>query len=77
MDGGNASLPPSGGMVLDFKLMKRKDLQRMCVQKNFTANGTTVSMVAALEVSVCSGVAVTIGGSAAEDDDEDDENDED
>ena len=56
MGGGNASLPPSSGMGLDFKLMMRKDLQGFCVEENFRANGTTLSMVAALEVSMCSGV---------------------
>ena len=69
MDGGNTSLAPTDGMVLDLKAMKSKDLQRLCVEKNFRANGTTVSMVAALEASMCSDVAVTGGGSAAEDDD--------
>ena len=40
-------------------------------------NGTTVNMVAALEASMCSDVAVTGSGSAAEEDDEDVKDDED
>jgi hypothetical protein len=61
MDGCDASLAPTG-----FKAMERKDLQRLCVQKGFKANGTNKSMVAALEASLCSDMAATGGGSAAE-----------
>ncbi len=50
----------------------------MCVQtEKLKANGTSVSMAAALEAFRCRAVAVADGGSAAEDDDEDVENDED
>ena len=65
-------------MVLDFKSMNHKDLQRLCVQKKLKANGAIVSMAAALEAFKCSSVvAVTAGGGAAEEDDEDVEDDED
>ena len=64
-------------MALDFKSMNHRYLQRLCVQKKLKANGTTVSMAAALEAFRCSAVAVADGGSAAEDNDEDVEDDED
>ena len=62
MDGGEASLSPTG-----FKAMERKDLQRLCKKKGFKANGTTESMIVALGASMCSDMAATGGGSAAED----------
>ena len=58
MDGGDASLAPTG-----FKAMERKDLQRLCAQKRIKANGTTKSMVAALEASMCSDMAAVTGWS--------------
>ena len=61
MDGGDASLAPTG-----FKAMERKELQRLCKQKGFKANGTNKSMVVALEASLCSDMPTTGGRSAAE-----------
>ena len=51
--------------------MHYRDLQRLCVHNKLKANGTSVSMAAALEVFRCSAVAVADGGSAAEEDGED------
>ena len=45
--GGSAAEDDDGGMVLDFKTMDRKDLQRLCVEKNFRADGTTLSLMVA------------------------------
>ena len=56
--------------------MHYRDLQRLCVHNKLKANGTSVSMAAALEAFRCSAVAVVDGGSAAEDDYEDVEDDE-
>ena len=75
--GGSAAVDGGDGMVLDFKSMNHKDLQRLCVQKKLKANGAIVSMAAALEAFKCSVVAVTAGGGAAGEDDEDVEDDED
>ena len=75
--GGSAAENGGGGMALDFKSMNYRDLQRLCVHNKLKANGTSVSMAAALEAFRCSAVAVAGGGSATEDDDEDDEDDED
>ena len=46
--------------------MKRNELQRLCVLKGFKANGKNKDMVSALEASMCSDMAATGGGSAAE-----------
>ena len=62
MDGDDVGLAPTG-----FNAMGRTELQRLCRQKRFKANGTTESMIAALEASLCSDMAATGGGSAAED----------
>ena len=69
--GGSAAVDGGDGMVLDFKSMNHKDLQRLCVQKKLKANGTTVSMAAALEAFRCSVVAVTAGRGVAKEDDKD------
>ena len=41
--------------------MERKDLQRLYKQKVFKANGTTESMIAVLEASMCSDMAQATG----------------
>ncbi len=56
-------------MVLDFKSLSRKELQRLCKLHKLKANDKPVDMVAALEASRCSAVAVALaggGGSSAE-----------
>ena len=55
-------LAPTG-----FNAMGRTELQLLCRRKRFKANGTTESMIAALEASLFSDTAATGGGSAAED----------
>ena len=43
------------------------ELQWLCKQKGFKANGSTKSMVAALQASMCSDMTATGGGCAADD----------
>ena len=58
IDGGDASLATTG-----FRAMERNELQWLCKQKGFKANGSNKSMVAALQASM----TATGGGCAADD----------
>ena len=62
IDGGDASLAPTG-----FRAMERNELQWLCKQKGFKANGSNKSMVAALQASMSSDMTATGGGCAADD----------
>ena len=62
IDGGDASLATTG-----FRAMERNELQWLCKQKGFKANGSNKSMVAALQASMCSDMTATGGGCAADD----------
>ena len=37
---------------MDFKLLKRADLQRLCIENKIKANGKNENLIAALEIYV-------------------------
>ena len=66
LDGMNGATRVRSLLPTGFKAMKRNELQRLCVLKGFKAKGKNKDMVSALEASMCSDMAATGGGSAAE-----------